>query len=141
MTSAHTESEKERVMAKYIKRKHLKNAVEQLPWYHINRQGELVEGAHGHEVALVRYSDVKAIVKGLPTKKIAEQTEFVSTILDTDYDDNRNGYAIVIGGKAEQTEPFTETRIGCSKCESRFKCMDRDTPRAIHCDNFDYSWK
>ena len=33
-----------------------------------------------------------------------KQTEFVSTILDTDYDDNRNGYAIVIGGKAEQTE-------------------------------------
>ena len=38
-------------------------------------------------------------------KIVAEQTEFVSTILDTDYDDNRNGYAIMIGGKAEQTEP------------------------------------
>ena len=62
-------------MAKYIKKKHLKNAVEQLPWYHVNRQGELVEGAHGHEDALVRYCDVKAIVKGLPTKKIVEQTE------------------------------------------------------------------
>lgn len=62
-------------MAKYIKKKHLKDAVQQLPWYHINKQGELVEGAHGDEDALVKYSHIKAIVKGLPTKKIAEQTE------------------------------------------------------------------
>ena len=49
---------------------------------------------------------------------------------------------------AEQTEPQTDNGIGCSKCESRFWCMDRDMPHAVHCNNYgktepstDCSWK
>ena len=63
-------------MPKYIKKKALKDAIECCTWYHINKNGELVEGANpaDHE-PLYKYSDIKKIIKGLPTKKIAEQTE------------------------------------------------------------------
>lgn len=47
-----------------------------------------------------------------------------------------------------KTEPQTDNGIGCSKCESRFWCMDRDMPHAVHCNNYgkteqstDCSWK
>lgn len=63
-------------MTKYIKKKALKDAIDNCTWYHINKSGELVEGANpaDHE-PLYKYSDIKKIIKGLPTKKIAEQTE------------------------------------------------------------------
>lgn len=63
-------------MAKYIKKKALKDAIDNCTWYHINKDGELVEGANpaDHE-PLYKYSDIKKIIKGLPTKKITEQTE------------------------------------------------------------------
>lgn len=60
-------------MAKYIKKKALKKAIECCTWYHINKNGELVEGANldEHE-PLYKYSDIKRIIKGLPTKKFTE---------------------------------------------------------------------
>lgn len=56
---------------------------------------------------------------------------------------------IVLECKADRkTEPQTDNGIGCSKCESRFWCMDRDMPHAVHCNNYgktepstDCSWK
>ena len=107
-------------MAKYIKKKHLKNAVEQLPWYHVNRQGELVEGAHGHEDALVRYRDVKAIVKGLPTKKIDEQVtgKLADGVISTDIE--RGVWDYKGDGKWEQTEPSTEVEtMSCAECKHK----------------------
>lgn len=38
--------------------------------------------------------------------------------------------------RIRKTEPQTDNGIGCSKCESRFWCMDRDMPHAVHCNNY-----
>lgn len=61
-------------MPKYIKKKDLKNAMAECPWYHIGKDGELVEGANSfdHE-PLYKYSDIKKIIKGLPTRKFKDE--------------------------------------------------------------------
>ena len=57
-------------MAKYIKKKDLKNAIDECTWYHIGKGGELVEGANSYEhEPLYKYSDIKEIIKNLPTRK------------------------------------------------------------------------
>ena len=58
-------------MSKYIKKKALKDAIDNCPWYHINKNGELVAGANSddHE-PLYKYSDIKRIIKGLPTRRM-----------------------------------------------------------------------
>ena len=33
-------------------------------------------------------------------------------------------------------EPQTDISTGCSKCESRYWCDDRDRPNAVHCNNY-----
>ena len=38
--------------------------------------------------------------------------------------------------REDEDEPQTDNGIGCSKCESRFWCMDRDMPHAVHCNNY-----
>lgn len=61
-------------MAKYIKKKALKNAIDCCTWYHINKNGELVEGANSAEhEPLYKYSDIKKIIKGLPTRKFEDE--------------------------------------------------------------------
>lgn len=35
-----------------------------------------------------------------------------------------------------KTEPQTDNGIGCSRCEGRYDCLDRDMPHAVHCNNF-----
>ena len=57
-------------MAKYIKKKDLKRAIEVCTWYHIGRNGELVKGAGVNDEPLYKYSDIKEIIKDLPTRKI-----------------------------------------------------------------------
>lgn len=37
---------------------------------------------------------------------------------------------------AEQTEPQTDNGIGCSRCDGRYDCYDRDMPHAVHCNNY-----
>ena len=67
-------------MPKYIKKKALKNAIECCTWYHINKNGELVEGANSAEhEPLYKYSDIKKIIKGLPTRKFEDEPQ-----MDTD---------------------------------------------------------
>ena len=57
-------------MPKYIKKKDLKNAIDECTWYHIGKGGELVEGANSSEhEPLYKYSDIKEIIKNLPTRK------------------------------------------------------------------------
>ena len=57
-------------MPKYIKKKDLKNAIDECTWYHIGKGGELVEGANSYEhEPLYKYSDIKEIIKNLPTRK------------------------------------------------------------------------
>ncbi len=63
-------------MAKYIKKKALKNAIEYCTWYHINKNGKLVEGANPAEhEPLYKYSDIKKIIKGLPTRKFEDEPQ------------------------------------------------------------------
>ena len=33
-------------------------------------------------------------------------------------------------------EPQTDNGIGCSRCEGRFDCYDRDMPYAVRCNNY-----
>ena len=35
-----------------------------------------------------------------------------------------------------EDEPQTDNGIGCSRCEGRFDCYDRDMPHAVHCNNY-----
>ena len=63
-------------MPKYIKKKALKNAIDCCTWYHINKNGELVEGANSDEhEPLYKYSDIKKIIKGLPTRKFEDEPQ------------------------------------------------------------------
>lgn len=63
-------------MAKYIKKKDLKRAVGVCTWYHIGKNGELVEGAGVDDEPLYKESDIWRIIKDLPTRKInAEANE------------------------------------------------------------------
>ena len=38
--------------------------------------------------------------------------------------------------KYDKDEPQTDNGIGCSRCEGRFDCYDRDLPNAVHCNNY-----
>lgn len=38
--------------------------------------------------------------------------------------------------RTEVDEPQTERSIGCSRCEGRYDCPDRDMPHAVHCNNY-----
>ena len=35
-----------------------------------------------------------------------------------------------------RVEPQTDNGIGCSRCEGRFDCYDRDMPHAVRCNNY-----
>ena len=62
-------------MPKYVKKKALKNAIDCCTWYHINKNGELVEGAGVDDEPLYKYSDIKKIIKGLPTRKFEDEPQ------------------------------------------------------------------
>ena len=70
-------------MSKYIKKKALKDAIDNCPWYHINKNGELVAGANSddHE-PLYKYSDIKEIIKNLPTRKFEAKTAELEGVSD-----------------------------------------------------------
>ena len=60
-------------MAKYIKKKDLKRAIEVCTWYHIGKNGELVEGAGVDDEPFYKESDICRIIKDLPTRKINDE--------------------------------------------------------------------
>ena len=60
-------------MAKYIKKKDLKRAMDVCTWYHISKNGELVEGAGIDDEPLYKESDIWRIIKDLPTRKINDE--------------------------------------------------------------------
>lgn len=33
-------------------------------------------------------------------------------------------------------EPQPDNGIGCSRCDGRYDCCDRDTPYAVYCNNY-----
>ena len=59
-------------VSKYIRKKYLKDAINECPWYHINKTGELVSGASSDDEALYKCSDILRIIKGLPTRKVKD---------------------------------------------------------------------
>lgn len=63
-------------MPKYIKKKDLKRAIDDCTWYHINRNGDLAEGANpDYHEPLYKYKDIKKIIKGLPTRKFEDEPQ------------------------------------------------------------------
>ena len=60
-------------MAKYIKKKDLKRALDVCTWYHIGKNGELVEGAGLDDEPLYKESDIWRIIKELPTRKFKDE--------------------------------------------------------------------
>ena len=128
-------------MPKYIKKKALKNAIECCTWYHINKNGELVEGANpaDHE-PLYKYSDIKKIIKGLPTRKFTDEPQTYITedrdtqILDAWQVHNRNTTSAV------EDEPQTDIYglTDCDFCKGK-NCEDceggKDEPKT------DCPWK
>ena len=38
--------------------------------------------------------------------------------------------------KYDKDEPQTDNGIGCSRCEGRYDCCDRDMPHAVRCNNY-----
>ena len=80
-------------MPKYIKKKDLKNAIDECTWYHIGKNGELVEGANSSEhEPLYKYSDIKEIIKNLPTRKFETEPKHtaLSKALKWTYGDEPN---------------------------------------------------
>ena len=63
-------------MPKYIKKKDLKRAIDDCTWYHINRNGDLAEGANpDYHEPLYKYKDIKKIIKNLPTRKFEDEPQ------------------------------------------------------------------
>ena len=117
-------------MAKYIKKKALKNAIDCCTWYHINKNGELVEGANSAEhEPLYKYSDIKKIIKGLPTRKFEDEPHIVGKHAD----------AIIIDESRLTAKCLNCANGGsykCSKCDGEmyfskmyFKEEPKDEPQ------------
>ena len=63
--------------------------------------------------------------------------EFVKSLKDTDEDFVENLLREFEREHGERKdEPQTDNGIGCSRCESRHWCYDRDKPNAKHCNNY-----
>lgn len=54
-------------MADLISRKTMKDAIDSTTWYHQNRNGVMVEGAHGVEDAWFKAEDVFKAIENVPT--------------------------------------------------------------------------
>lgn len=102
-------------MPKYIKKKALKNAIECCTWYHINKNGELVEGANSAEhEPLYKYSDIKKIIKSLPTRKFEDEPRTCSTCNFEDCD--REEYPCVYCiNEDKMWQPKDERQMGRSE--------------------------
>ena len=102
-------------MPKYIKKKALKNAIDCCTWYHINKNGELIEGANSSEhEPLYKYSDIKKIIKGLPTRKFNDEPQTCDDCI----------WTVCNYNKAFEDEPQT-----CRNCRwSQTVCRLGDNP-------------
>lgn len=71
--------------------------------------------------------DVVDVIMSVPTYKVQTSTNIAmgSDSISTKAD-----------RKTEQTEPQKDNGIGCSRCEGRYDCYDRDMPHAVHCNNY-----
>lgn len=100
-------------MPKYIKKKALKSAIDCCTWYHINKNGELVEGANpADDEPLYKYSDIKRIIKGLPTRKFEDEPN--SSEKPNDCEDCKHN----------KLEWYSEVCDGCSKAHSNYEPKD-----------------
>ena len=55
-----------------------------------------------------------------------------AVIAEDDYPDLRQRMHDAV----DEYEPQTDNGIGCSRCEGRFDCYDRDMPYAVRCNNY-----
>lgn len=90
-------------MTKYIKKKDLKRAIDDCTWYHINRNGDLAEGANpDYHEPLYKYKDIKKIIKNLPTRKFEDEP---------------------------QTEACDRPQRDCENCWKELHCRAKDEPQ------------
>lgn len=123
-------------MPKYIKKKALKAAIDCCTWYHINKNGELVEGANSSEhEPLYKYSDIKRIIKSLPTRKFNDEPQTCDDCI----------WTVCNYNNAFEDEPQTDCYVSdlckhygdkqiCGRCRNRnLFCEAEPQPRCPKC--------
>lgn len=125
-------------MPKYVKKKVLKNAIDCCTWYHINKNGELVEGANPAEhEPLYKYLDIKKIIKGLPTRKFDDELQTSGMVWTEDAIKNEpKSYTIWTSTDESQTMDMFVIDMAIAKCKAQHnncrncdkKYMWRDEP-------------
>ena len=122
-------------MPKYIKKKALKNAIDECTWYHINKNGELVEGANSSEhEPLYKYSDIKRIIKSLPTRKFDDEPQTCDDCI----------WTVCNYNKAFEDELQTQLTAKCLNCNNSKACKENHWEGCIYeplGDDTDCPWK
>ena len=99
-----------------------------------------IQGAMKELVNLLNADDIPTYYKGGIKKVIETIDDYIDG--KDDYIKRRtepqtficpiqNDYEALI-----EDEPQTDNGIGCSRCEGRFDCYDRDMPHAVRCNNY-----
>lgn len=119
-------------MAKYIKKKDLKRALNVCTWYHIGNNGELVEGAGLDDEPLYKESDIWRIIKELPTKKLKNTADTPQTDCETcKYGQDKHRYAHICnecGVGINNYTPQTETQIETQNSNLTFEKQTDEPP-------------
>ena len=55
---------------------------------------------------------------------------------DTPQTERKNCTLELFDNDGNYIEPQTDNGIGCSRCESRYDCYDRNMPHAVRCNNY-----
>ena len=77
--------------------------------------------------------DCEACDRNEPTPQEYEKWLFKEPKVEDEPQLEVKGSKRLLKGK---TEPQTDNGIGCSRCEGRFDCYDRDMPHAVRCNNY-----
>ena len=56
--------------------------------------------------------------------------------IDTPQTERKNCTLELFDDDGNYIEPQTDNGIGCSRCESRYDCYDRNMPHAVRCNNY-----
>ena len=106
-------------MARYTDIDLLIDKVEETTWYHINKNGELVNGANSKtDIPLYKHSDIKRVLAEAPTADVApkREVERLERIL--------NSYALQYGTVVDQQKVIEKAKTEVAReVISEFKAM------------------
>ena len=93
-----------------------------------------------HKTLIKEITD-RANDKYYDTKLIANAVYWIlEQMADRKTEPQTNGYQTFNGTSVYvsrlEDEPQTDNGIGCSRCEGRYDCYDRDMPHAVRCNNY-----